>query len=60
MKKNLVIFLFIVMIFSLTGCVGTKKENSSALDFKREYESLNGTKDSDGNIYRNVNILLYY
>ena len=43
MKKILVLLVLTFMIFSLTAC---KKENKKyGLEFKSEYESLNGQKN---------------
>lgn len=55
MKKKVFLFLIMMaMIFSLGGCF--KKEESDAVKFKEEYESLNGEKSKSGKIYPEVSI----
>lgn len=50
--KKILIIVFIALLL-LTGC---KKENSAAIDFKKEYESLNGVVNSSGKEHRTVTI----
>lgn len=51
-KKLLVVFICLLSILSLVGC---KEINSDAAKFKKEYESLNGTK-INGNTVRELDI----
>jgi hypothetical protein len=43
------------ILFAFTGCE-VKKDNQAALDFKEEYESLNGVKNSRGVEHRTITI----
>lgn len=53
MKKIIGILFTFIIIFVLTGCV----DNTDALKFKKEYESLNGKKvETSDKKYRKVNI----
>ena len=55
-KMNKTIFKLLVLFIALvlTGCtIGEKK---TSIDFKNEYESLNGEKNSQGVNYRTLNI----
>lgn len=55
MKKKLFVLLSIVLsLFLFTGC--GKKEETDAQKFKKEYESVNGTKTSSGKDIRNIEI----
>lgn len=55
MKKKIgLIFIIFIMIFSLGGCFS--KEESDALKFKEDYESLNGEESKSGKIYPEVTI----
>ncbi len=57
MKKKLLIVLSIFLsIFFFTAC--GKKEETDAMKFKDEYESVNGTKTSSGKDIRNLEIPL--
>ena len=57
MKKNLIISLILVMIISLTACQVKNDEKTDAIQFKEEYESLNGTKrEKDGKTIRTIEI----
>ena len=58
MKKILVFVLFIVMLFSISGCKSNKETiNTDALKFKEAYESYNGkVNESNNKEYRKVNI----
>ena len=51
MKKVLLIILVCLLI--LTGC---KKDNKYALEFKEEYESLNGLLNKNGKEHRTITI----
>lgn len=42
MKKILITLTIFILVFTVTGCGNKKNDNSSALEFKEEYESLNG------------------
>ena len=55
MKKFLIILTSIVIVFSLTGCE-KKKDNKKALEFKKEYEKLNGKIARYGKPHRTLNI----
>jgi hypothetical protein len=50
MKKVFSALLILVMLVSLTGC------NKDSKLFKKDYESLNGTVNSNGKEYRNLTI----
>ncbi len=56
MKRKLLLVLLIMLgLFTITGC--TKKEaRQSAIDFKNEYEALNGKPAKGDKIYRTLNI----
>lgn len=53
-KKICLISIIFTMIFCLGGCF--KQEESDALKFKNEYESLNEKENSNGKIYPTVEI----
>jgi hypothetical protein len=55
MKKVFVLFMCLFVLFLFTGCE-VKKDNQAALDFKEEYESFNGVKNSRGVEHRTVHI----
>lgn len=56
MKKNIIILLVVVLLTTIvTGCT-SKKENAKSKEFKTEYESLNGKKNSTGKEHRTVSI----
>ena len=48
MKK---ILLLLVLVLTLTACA-----SKDAIKFKKEYEALNGTENSNGKEHRTVNI----
>ncbi len=50
-KKILGILLILVALVSLTGC-----SNKAALQFKEDYESLNGKTNKNGSVHRTVTI----
>ena len=52
MKKLLIVFLLIGLLF-LSGC---SKDNKAALEFKNEYESLNGVVNKNGKEHRTITI----
>ncbi len=52
MKKYLIVLVLFVMLLGVTGC----KNNKYALEFKEEYESLNGTTNKSGKEHRKINI----
>ena len=51
MKKIFKLFVVTLLVLLVTGC-----KNQSALDFKEEYESLNGKENSSGKIHRTITI----
>ena len=55
MKKIFVILVALFVLFTVTGCE-VKKDNQAALDFKEEYEALNGTTNSRGMEHRTITI----
>ena len=50
-KKNIFLLLTLVLILALTACT-----NKEALNFKKNYEDLNGTVNKNGKEHRTVNI----
>ena len=50
-KKNVFLLLTLVLILALTACT-----NKEALNFKKNYEDLNGTVNKNGKEHRAVNI----
>ena len=57
MKKKFIILLLV--LFSLTGCLGTAKENKSGKDFKEDYEKLNNKENKSGKKHREVSLSEY-
>ena len=55
MKKVISLIIILVMAITLTAC-NKEKRNKNALDFKEEYESLNGKKNKKGTEYRKLDI----
>ena len=55
MKKIVVLLLGLFLVLTITGCE-VKKDNQAALDFKEEYESLNGVTNSRGMEHRTITI----
>ena len=55
MKKIVIGVMCLFILFLFTGCE-VKKDNQAALDFKEEYESLNGVKNSRGVEHRTITI----
>lgn len=51
MKKKIIILLCIFVVIVCTGCT-----NKKAIEFKREYESLNGVENKSGKAHRTVSI----
>lgn len=57
MKKLTKILLIIILMITVTGCGVKKVEETDAAKFKKEYESLNGTKrEKDGKTIRTISI----
>ena len=52
MKKKILLIL-LLGVFLITGC---KKDNKYALEFKKEYESLNGVVNKNGKEHRTITI----
>ena len=52
-KKISILLLMVILIIGITGCV---KKNEKALEFKEEYESLNGKTNAKGVEYRTITI----
>ena len=52
-KKYVRILVILLLVLSLFGC---KSNESDAIRFKKEYESLNGTKSSSGKKVKSINI----
>ena len=55
-KKILSIGLLLITCFFMTGCGGEKLEETDAIRFKNDYESLNGTTNDSSREYRSVSI----
>ena len=56
MKKKIIFLVVIILtITTMTGCVN-KKDKNKAIEFKNEYESLNGKKNSFGKEHRTIKI----
>ena len=55
MKKIFLTLIAFVLVFTVTAC-NNKKDNSSALAFKEEYEALNGKENANGKVHRTLNI----
>ena len=53
MKKTILVMLLVVSLFAVTGCTRGRKY---ALDFKEEYEAVNGKVIRDDITYRTLNI----
>ena len=53
MKKTLLILLLVITLFTMTGCTRGRKY---ALDFKEEYEAINGKTMRDDITYRTLTI----
>lgn len=51
MKKNLLLIICLTLLVFITGC-----ENKKALEFKKEYESMNGVESKSGKAHRTVSI----
>ncbi len=50
MKKYLIVLFLLVILLGVTGC----KSNKYALEFKEEYESINGTTNNSGKVHRTI------
>ena len=55
MKKTLLILLIVLSFVTIVGC-GKKKDNKYGLEFKKDYESINGKENSKGKVHRIVTI----
>ena len=55
-KKILSIGLLLIACFFMTGCGSEKLEETDAIRFKNDYESLNGTTNDSSREYRSVSI----
>ena len=56
MKKKIFVLLFLLIaVLSFTGCK-SKKDKEAALDFKKEYESINEKEISEGKVHRTLSI----
>jgi thiol-disulfide isomerase/thioredoxin len=55
-RKTLLIFAMIISLLLVVGCNKNDKPRQSALDFKTEYESVNGKELKEGLAYRSLNI----
>ena len=57
-RKILLSLLVIVTLFSVTACgkKEEKKDNKAALEFKEEYESLNGKTNASGKEHRTITV----
>ena len=53
MKKIIVLLVMFAFMLGVTGC---KKGNSAALEFKKEYEALNGVVNKNGKEHRTITI----
>lgn len=51
MKKNLLLIICLTLLVFITGC-----DNRKALEFKKEYESMNGVESKSGKAHRTVSI----
>jgi len=58
MKKLGIAILTLILVLGVSGCTKDKKEevSQSALDFKAEYEALNGKTNASGKEHRTVSI----
>ena len=52
-KRFLLVLVLLLAVFLVTGC---GKDNKDALDFKKEYESLNGVVNKNGKEHRTITI----
>ena len=55
-KKLFILILFTVSLFTLTACTEDKNSKEDALNFKEEYESLNGQTNDSGKENRTISI----
>lgn len=56
MQKRNKLFLLIIMVFAIFLVTGCKDKSNDAYKFKEEYESLNGTTNSNGKEVRTISI----
>jgi thiol-disulfide isomerase/thioredoxin len=54
MKKKILILVVLTLSVVLTGC--GKKDNKNAINFKNDYEEINGKENSSGKIHRTIEI----
>ena len=55
-KRGILLLLVLLITVVVTACTVKTPVRQSALDFKNEYETLNGKTTSTGKEYRNINI----
>lgn len=58
-KKFFILLLIIGVTFSLTGCLGEKKENKDGKEFKDDYEEINGKENKSGKKHRTIELSEY-
>ena len=56
MKK---IFITLLVLFALTGCLGITNEKKTGKEFKDDYEEINNQKNKSGKIHREVTLSEY-
>lgn len=57
MKKKILYVLFILIsVFAFTACKNNKKDNEKALEFKEDYESLNGVLNANKKEHRTITL----
>ena len=64
MKKRLILlFILVIGVFTLTGCFGDSKDEENdnknkeaALNFKKDYEAINGSENASGKVHRTIEI----
>lgn len=57
MKKNIIVLLLV--IFSLTGCLGITDNNKTGKEFKSDYEEINNQENKAGKVHREVTLSEY-
>ena len=57
MKKN--IFILLLVLFSLTGCLGITDNNKTGKEFKKDYEEINNQENKSGKKHREVKLSDY-
>ena len=58
-KKILLLLLILGVTFTLTGCLGEKKENKTGQAFKEDYEEINGKENKSGKVHRTIELSEY-